>query len=318
MTTAFLHFSMVRCLDISMVRWFDGSTGAVLVADWTMRCGQGDHRLFSTVAVVFMLLLVVGIPFGVLLTLWANRKLLFDQTHVETRFKYGTLYSMYEQKYYWFEIVNIAHKAFMTGALCVVAPGTSTQPLVGLLIQTLYVESHRCAHCFRMSTLNIQKPLCVLNMNSFFSLFPQPQVFVADLESSTVQTCLFRFCQFVCVHWLVSHHAVCFCIDIGCWKRKPRVRQRFHGRGAVGGRDRDCICRQLFCVDALEHVQDDSWAVSLERKEECGGGGGRRPGTCGGGARQEHRKKQEDNKGCAGEGVERCKVVGAKVEDGFH
>ena len=268
--------------------WFDdGSTGAVLVADWTMRCGQGDHRLFSAVAVVFMLLLVVGIPFGVLLTLFSNRKHLFDQTHplhVETRFKYGTLYSMYEQKYYWFEIVNIVYKAIMTGALCVVAPGTSTQPLVGLLIQTLYVENHCYVYCFRLSTSKLPHHF-VCTQRDFFFLFPQPQVFVADLKSSTVQACLFRFCQFVCVDWVVSHHVVCFCIDIGCWKRKPRVRQRFYGRGAVGGRDFYCICRQLFCVDAVEHVQDNSWAVSLERKKG-GGGEGRGSGKCGGGEQE--------------------------------
>ena len=143
------------------------------MADWTMRCGQGDHRLFSAVAVVFMLLLVVGIPFGVLLTLFSNRKHLFDQTHplhVETRFKYGTLYSMYEQKYYWFEIVNIVYKAIMTGALCVIAPGTSTQPLVGLLIQTLYVENHCYCTAFECQHSNYHTTSCTQHELFFFSL----------------------------------------------------------------------------------------------------------------------------------------------------
>ena len=165
--------------------WFDdGSTGAVLVADWTMRCGQGDHRLFSAVAVVFMLLLVVGIPFGVLLTLFSNRKHLFDQTHplhVETRFKYGTLYSMYEQKYYWFEIVNIVYKAIMTGALCVVAPGTSTQPLVGLLIQTLYVENH--CYIYMCTAFDCQHP------NYHTTSCTQHELFFFSLSSTTGICC---------------------------------------------------------------------------------------------------------------------------------
>lgn len=62
--------------------------------------------------------------FGVL---YKNRRHLFDETSKEyerVTACLGGLYLQYEEKYWWFEIVVIIQKMFMTGAMCVIAPGS--------------------------------------------------------------------------------------------------------------------------------------------------------------------------------------------------
>ena len=47
---------------------------------------------------------------------------------------YGSLYEAYDPEYYWFETLIMIQKALLTGGLVLVAPGSSTQILVGLVI----------------------------------------------------------------------------------------------------------------------------------------------------------------------------------------
>ena len=49
------------------------------------------------------------------------------------------MYGNLEERYYYFEIVNVIHKMLMTGAMVVIAPGTSAQPLVATLFQMGYL-----------------------------------------------------------------------------------------------------------------------------------------------------------------------------------
>merc|ERR1711998_774465 len=48
-------------------------------------------------------------------------------------------YSNFDPQFYWFEIVIVVHKMLMTGALVVIAPGTSAQPPVAMLFQLFFL-----------------------------------------------------------------------------------------------------------------------------------------------------------------------------------
>ena len=116
-----------------------------LVADYSQVCGEGRHAQMSIVMVVCGLIYVVGIPMGSVLFLFCNKKLLsideenalpILQQEEASRFAviYGSLYDAYEPKYWWFEAVIMLQKAVLTGGLVLVAPGSSVQILVGLVL----------------------------------------------------------------------------------------------------------------------------------------------------------------------------------------
>jgi len=91
--------------------------GQVLVADFSLRCAQGEHVMYGGVAFAFMGLYVFGIPLAILMVLKKNRKHLYDVNspkHEEVLYSLGGLYSQYEERYWWFEIAIIIHKMFMT------------------------------------------------------------------------------------------------------------------------------------------------------------------------------------------------------------
>ena len=94
-------FTMLRCKTIDGI-----SDGQVLVADWSVRCGQGEHVMYSALAFVFMGVYILGIPLTMLILLSRNRAALYDKSHPNHKdvyYRLGGLYSNFEQKYYWFE-----------------------------------------------------------------------------------------------------------------------------------------------------------------------------------------------------------------------
>merc|ERR1711865_308499 len=77
---------------------------------------------------------------------WKNRKHLYVQEGTEAtekqqevEFEFGSMYTQYEPKYWYFEIIIILHKCIMTGAMVIVENGTPLQPLVALLIQMMFL-----------------------------------------------------------------------------------------------------------------------------------------------------------------------------------
>ena len=130
-------FQMFRCKDIAGV-----TDGSVLVADFSQRCGQGEHVMFQTLGIVFLCVYVLGIPAGIFCVLKKNRRHLYDENskiHNEVVYKLGGLYVQYEEKFYWFELVIMGHKMIMTGAMCLVGAGTAAQPMVATLVQLFFL-----------------------------------------------------------------------------------------------------------------------------------------------------------------------------------
>ena len=88
----------MQCKDIPGV-----NDGGVLVADYSLRCGTGDHFNFAVLGVAFLAIYVLGIPAGIWCLLRKNRQHLHDtnsKKHNETMYKLGGLYSQYEEKYW--------------------------------------------------------------------------------------------------------------------------------------------------------------------------------------------------------------------------
>jgi hypothetical protein len=95
-------FSVFRCKDI------DGIDGRVLVADFSIRCGEPIHNLYLIVAGAFLGLYILGIPLFMFLMLWRNRKHLHakeeeqeaTKEHLAVKARYGGLYLQYEPEYW--------------------------------------------------------------------------------------------------------------------------------------------------------------------------------------------------------------------------
>ena len=128
-------FTTFKCKKIGDKRY--------LVADYSVVCGEGEHATMSIVMFMFAGVYVIGIPLGSMLILFWNKKLLAvgDDASRALRKKseafakvFGALYDAYSPRYWWFEAVVMIQKAMLTGGLVLVAPGSSAQVLVGLVI----------------------------------------------------------------------------------------------------------------------------------------------------------------------------------------
>jgi len=113
-----------------------------LEADFSVTCYKGEHALFSTIALAFVGLYVLGFPMFLFLILFKNREHLNNPNssrHETLSEKYGGLYLQYSPRFWWFETVSITHKMIMTGAMCVVTPGSSSQLLIATVIMLIYM-----------------------------------------------------------------------------------------------------------------------------------------------------------------------------------
>mgnify|MGYP006076322223 CR=1 FL=1 len=86
-------FQMFKCLK------FEGVEGSVLEADPSMICYQSEHATYITLALIFIGVYVVGIPLGMLMTLWRNKKYLYveegeemTEKHMDIGFELGGMY----------------------------------------------------------------------------------------------------------------------------------------------------------------------------------------------------------------------------------
>merc|ERR1712054_716646 len=103
-------------------------------------------------AYLFIFLYVIGIPMLYMYILYSKRKIIAldpeqhgeatDPKHhreiVACRMEFGSLYKDYKRKYYWFELVEMARKISLVGALVML--GTSgMQIFAGIIICFFYV-----------------------------------------------------------------------------------------------------------------------------------------------------------------------------------
>ena len=129
-------FSVFKCTR------FAGVEDDLLVADYAIDCGQEEHAAFVSLAVVFVVVYIVGIPCTMLLLLWWNKKYLHDvdsAQHLVVKNALGDLYLQYEPDYWWFELMVMFNKTIMCGGLVVLSPGSPSQVLCGVLFMLFHL-----------------------------------------------------------------------------------------------------------------------------------------------------------------------------------
>ena len=105
-------FQMFKCQQI------DGIEGALLVQDFSVTCNQGDHVMYTMLAMTFCFLYILGIPAFMFLLLWRNRKHLHDEdspNHYWIKTALGGLYVQCEYKLarnYDYSLVQIVITSF--------------------------------------------------------------------------------------------------------------------------------------------------------------------------------------------------------------
>jgi hypothetical protein len=117
-------------------------SGQVLAVDYSVEAYGKQHQPYVFLCIVCMVVYVLGIPLAVFFALRANHKYLYSegkteehrQRHHDVVDEFGTLYLQYEAKYWYWEVTVIFKKMLLTGAMTVVAAGSSAQLVIALLI----------------------------------------------------------------------------------------------------------------------------------------------------------------------------------------
>jgi hypothetical protein len=149
----------VRIFTTFACRDFDNGS-SFLKADFSLDCLSSQYSIFSVYAGLMIVVYPVGIPLLYFFLLFRKRKLLMagqvEREKEEGRRKglleealvkrdenegkdpaleaLSFLYESYEPKYWWFEIFETMRKLTLTGFLVFIAPGTTAQVVVSLVM----------------------------------------------------------------------------------------------------------------------------------------------------------------------------------------
>jgi preprotein translocase subunit SecG/uncharacterized protein YneF (UPF0154 family) len=119
-----------------------GIEDSVLAVDYSINAFQEQHMPFVFLTIGCMVVYVLGIPIGVFIALRTNKKYLYSpgtteehrRRHEEVVDEFGTLFLQYEPKYWYWEVTVIFKKMLLTGAMTIVAAGSSAQLAIALLV----------------------------------------------------------------------------------------------------------------------------------------------------------------------------------------
>ena len=135
-------FSSLKTVSVSGLAG-DHHSGVVLAYDYSVEAFKETHMPYIYLTIASMLIYVLGIPLAVFMALKVNQKYLFangltseeERTrHMDIVDEFGTLYLQYEPEYWWWEVTVIFKKMLLTGAMTIVAPGSSAQLAIAILI----------------------------------------------------------------------------------------------------------------------------------------------------------------------------------------
>ena len=109
------------------------------MADFAVKCWEGEHSSHVVLMVICIFVYVVGIPVAFIAWLWRHRHLI--QTEAantkagqDFRNTYAQLFASYDTRHFYFEGVEMMKKMILAGGLVLVSPGSSVQTLVGILV----------------------------------------------------------------------------------------------------------------------------------------------------------------------------------------
>ena len=136
-------FSSLKVVTVQGLKSEGGHSGDVLAVDYSVEAFGTHHMPYVYLAIAGMVVFVIGIPFSVFFALRSNKKYLYTSAdsggqhhrkHVDVVDEFGTLYLQYEPKYWYWEVTVILKKMLLTGAMTIIAPGSSAQLVIALLI----------------------------------------------------------------------------------------------------------------------------------------------------------------------------------------
>jgi len=132
----------------------DGSTW--LRADYSIDCTSGEHRLHFVLAIIGILVYTLGIPAGIFVLLWRNRKLI-GPGRTEDSMKQVAHLNMFVEHYrpnvWWSECIVCAQKCSMAGVL-VFVPQSTLQMALGLLVSIGWFGYYSFVTPYRNPILN--------------------------------------------------------------------------------------------------------------------------------------------------------------------
>eukprot|EP00947_MAST-08B_sp_MAST-8B-sp1_P003809 g3809.t1 len=155
-----IHLMMVRtaldffvCKDIAKESSCPGDKIKFLEADPTVRCWEGDHTLWALGLGLPMLLVYGGgIPASAFAILYHRRKKLQE---VKCKEVYGFLYSSFKPKYYYWDCLIYARKAFFAMAATLLRPsGPELQCSAGIFVLFIAYSLHSHLQPFGRVSLN--------------------------------------------------------------------------------------------------------------------------------------------------------------------
>jgi uncharacterized membrane protein len=107
-----------------------------LVADNSIKCSGERFLQARSHGIFFLCLYVLGIPLAYLFILYKKRHKLEEQHNIEM---FGALYETYEPEFWMWESVEMIKKAFLTGGVLLISPGSSTQILSAIFVLLFYL-----------------------------------------------------------------------------------------------------------------------------------------------------------------------------------
>jgi len=122
-------------------------SGQVLAVDYGVEAFGTEHQPYVILCIICMVVYVLGIPLAVFLALRSNRKYLYSDSegdtdehrlrHQDVVDEFGTLYLQYEPAYWYWEVIVIFKKMLLTGAMTIIAAGSSAQLVIALMIVSI-------------------------------------------------------------------------------------------------------------------------------------------------------------------------------------
>ena len=123
-----------------------------MTSDLSIKESDEDYKTMAGFAFFFIFLYVIGIPLLYITVLYRKRHVIaldpdeegvaVDPRHhhevMECRTEFGSMYKDYKRKYYWFELVEMARKISLVGAL-VMLGSSGMQIFAGIIICFFYV-----------------------------------------------------------------------------------------------------------------------------------------------------------------------------------
>merc|ERR1711871_175962 len=113
----------------------------VLREDFRVKCWEGKHLSAVALAWSVIVCFILGLPIAILFLLWKTQHHFHDETsdrHHEVRSNFGVFLRQYEPQYWYYSVIELTFKMFLTGVLCVIAPRSPSQLIVALCICLCY------------------------------------------------------------------------------------------------------------------------------------------------------------------------------------